>query len=49
MQSLYPEKSLTWKAQIYNACDEADINIGIYFFANMVNDKKAVYATGTGG
>jgi hypothetical protein len=28
MPLLYPEKSLTWEAQIYKAFDKADINIG---------------------
>jgi hypothetical protein len=27
MPSLYPEKSLTWEAWIYNAFDEAGIDI----------------------
>ena len=48
MPSLYPEKSLTWEARIYNAFNEADIDIGTWF-AEMANDKKAVYGTGTGG
>ncbi len=49
MPSLYPEKSLTWEARIYtNAFDEADIDIGMWF-ANMANDKKAIYAIGAAG
>jgi hypothetical protein len=45
MPSLYPEKSLTWEARIFNAFNEADIE----WFAEMANDKKAVYGTGAGG
>jgi hypothetical protein len=41
-------KSLTWEARIYNAFDEADIDISMWF-AEMANDKKAVYTTGAGG
>jgi hypothetical protein len=48
MPSLYPEKSLTWEARIFNAFNEADIDIGMWF-AEMANDKKAVYGTGAGG
>jgi hypothetical protein len=48
MPSLYPEKSLTWEAQIYNAFDEAGIDIGMWF-AHMANDRKAIYGTGAGG
>jgi hypothetical protein len=48
MPSLYPEKSLTWEAQIFNAFNKADINMGTWF-AKMANDKKAVYGTGKGG
>jgi hypothetical protein len=48
MPSLYPEKSLTWEAQIYNAFNKAGIDIGTWF-VDMANDKKAVYGTGAGG
>jgi hypothetical protein len=48
MPSLYPETSLTWEAQIYNAFDKAGIGIDV-LFANMADDKKPIYGTGTGG
>jgi hypothetical protein len=48
MPSLYPEKSLTWEAQIYNAFNKAGIDIGTWF-VDMANDRKAVYGTGAGG
>jgi hypothetical protein len=48
MPLLYPEKSFTWEARIYNAFDEACIDIGTWF-ADMSNDRKAVYGTGAGG
>jgi hypothetical protein len=48
MPSLYPEKSVTWEAQIYNAFDEAGIDIRTWF-VDMANDRKAVYGTSAGG
>jgi hypothetical protein len=48
MPSLYPEKSLTWEARIYNAFDEAGIAIGMWF-VDMANDRKAIHGTGAGG
>jgi hypothetical protein len=44
----YPEKSVTWEARIYNAFDEAGIDIGTWF-VDMANDRKAVYGTSAGG
>jgi hypothetical protein len=48
MPSLYPEKSVTWEARIYNAFDKAGIDIGTWF-VDMANDRKAIYGTGAGG
>jgi hypothetical protein len=48
MPLLYPEKSVTWEAQIYNAFDKAGIDIGTWF-VEMVNNRKAIYGTGAGG
>jgi hypothetical protein len=48
MPLLYPEKSVTWEAWIYNAFHEAGIDIGTWFVA-MANDRKAIYGTGAGG
>jgi hypothetical protein len=48
MPSLYPEKSVTWEAQIYNAFNKAGIDIGMWF-VDMANDRKAVYGTCAGG
>jgi hypothetical protein len=45
---LYPEKSFNWEAGIYNAFDKAGIDIGMWF-ADMANDRKAIYGTGAGG
>jgi hypothetical protein len=48
MPSLYPEKSVTWEAWIYNAFEEAGIDIGTWF-VDMANDRKAIYGTSAGG
>jgi small-conductance mechanosensitive channel len=49
MPSLYPEKSVTWEAQIYNAFNEAGIDIGMWFVVDMAKNRKAIHGTSAGG
>jgi hypothetical protein len=39
MPLLYAEKNVTWEAQIYNAFDEAGIDIGMWL-VDMANNRK---------